>query len=79
MPEEIEDLPPSCKLVLKVLEYQGELSQTELAEETYLPRRTVRYATRRLMQRRLIDSRNCIGDARSILYSVANEDSNRGG
>jgi len=42
----VRDLPPSAKLVAKVLDYNDTLTQSELAEETLLPPRTVRYAPR---------------------------------
>ena len=50
-PEDLEtlrELPPSTKLVAKVLEYDDSLTQSQLAEETLLPPRTVRYALTRL-------------------------------
>lgn len=34
--EGLRDCPPSAKLVAKVLEYDGPLTQQELAEETLL-------------------------------------------
>lgn len=47
---EIEELPPSAKLVYKVLEHEGALTQRALAEETRLPQRTVREAVDRLRE-----------------------------
>ena len=42
--EELSDLPPSAKLVYKVLEYNGPMTQKDIVEESMLSARTVRYA-----------------------------------
>jgi len=73
--ETIRELPPSAKLVAKVLEYDGTLTQTELAEETLLPPRTVRYALNRLEDRDLVDSRFSFADARKRIYALDLDDS----
>ncbi|MGC9103843.1 MAG: sugar kinase [Candidatus Methanodesulfokora sp.] len=52
--EEILKLPPSAKLILKVIEYEGPLSRKEIVERTLLPERTVRYAISQLLRRGLI-------------------------
>jgi len=69
--EALRDLPPSAKLVLKVLEYNDALTQNQIAEETLLPPRTVRYALTRLEDVGAIDSRFSFSDARKRLYSLA--------
>ncbi|WP_277553511.1 helix-turn-helix domain-containing protein [Halobaculum limi] len=66
----VRDLPPSAKLVAKVLEYEDTLSQSELAEETLLPSRTVRYALSRLEEADVVESRFSFTDARKRLYSL---------
>ncbi|MEF8781442.1 MAG: helix-turn-helix domain-containing protein [Haloferacaceae archaeon] len=66
----VRDLPPSAKLVAKVLDYHGTLTQSELAEETLLPPRTVRYALSRLEEEGVVDSRFSFSDARKRLYSL---------
>ena len=66
----VRDLPPSAKLVAKVLEYNDTLTQSELAEETLLPPRTVRYALSRLEDADVVDSRFSFCDARKRLYSL---------
>jgi DNA-binding MarR family transcriptional regulator len=68
--EALEDLPPSAKLVAKVLEYNETLSQSELAEETLLPDRTVRYALTRLEEHDVVESRFSFSDARKRLYTL---------
>jgi len=69
--EALRDLPPSAKLVAKVLEYNGTLSQTAIAEETLLPTRTVRYALGRLEEHDVVESRYSFSDARKRLYTLA--------
>jgi DNA-binding MarR family transcriptional regulator len=69
--EAIRDLPPSAKLVAKVLEYDGTLTQSQLAEETMLPPRTVRYALTRLEEQGVVESRFSFSDARKRLYSLS--------
>lgn len=69
--EPVRDLPPSAKLVAKVLDYNDTLTQSELAEETLLPPRTVRYALSRLEDEEVVDSRFSFADARKRLYSLS--------
>lgn len=67
------DCPPSAKLVAKVLEYDGPLTQQELAEETLLPTRTVRYAVSQLDEIGVVQSRFSFTDARKRVYSLRTE------
>ena len=69
----VRDLPPSAKLVAKVLEYNGTLTQSQLADETLLPPRTVRYALSRLEEVDVVDSRFSFADARKRVYTLAVE------
>ncbi len=68
--EALKELPPSAKLVAKALEYRGSLTQSELAEETLLPSRTVRYALTRLDEAGVVESRFSFTDARKRIYSL---------
>jgi len=68
--ESVRDLPPSAKLVAKVLDYNDTLTQSQLAEETLLPPRTVRYALTRLEDEEAVESRFSFSDARKRLYSL---------
>ncbi|WP_247728352.1 MarR family transcriptional regulator [Halovivax limisalsi] len=68
--DDVRDLPPSAKLVAKVLEYNDTLSQQQLAEETLLPARTVRYAISRLDDADVIESRFSFTDARKRVYRL---------
>ena len=69
--ERLRDLPPSAKLVAKVLEGSDPLSQGQLAEESLLPDRTVRYALNRLDDVGLVDARHSFRDARKQVYFLA--------
>ncbi|MFC7073314.1 MarR family transcriptional regulator [Halovenus rubra] len=69
--ESLTELPPSAKLVAKVLEYNDTLTQSQLAEETLLPARTVRYALTRLEDADVIESRFSFVDARKRVYTLA--------
>lgn len=66
--ERLRELPPSAKLVAKVLESDAPLSQGRLAEESLLPDRTVRYALNRLEESDLVESRYSFQDARKQVY-----------
>ncbi|MFB6108629.1 MAG: winged helix-turn-helix domain-containing protein [Haloplanus sp.] len=66
--ERLSDLPPSAKLVAKVLESDAPLSQGQLAEESLLPDRTVRYALNRLEESDIVGSRYSFKDARKQVY-----------
>jgi len=66
----VRELPPSAKLVAKVLDYNETLTQSELADETLLPPRTVRYALNRLEDAGVVDSRFSFSDARKRIYSL---------
>lgn len=66
----LHDLPPSAKLVYKVLEYDGPLTQKQLVDETMLAPRTVRYALERLDEADAVDERVYVADARQTLYRV---------
>ncbi|QRV15751.1 MarR family transcriptional regulator [Haloterrigena salifodinae] len=66
--DRLRDLPPSAKLVAKVLETDSPLSQGQLAEESLLPDRTVRYALNRLEDVGLVGSRYSFRDARKQVY-----------
>jgi len=69
--EQLRELPPSAKLVAKVLETEAPLSQGQLVEESLLPDRTVRYALNRLDDADLVDSRYSLTDARKQVYFLA--------
>jgi len=70
--ERLRELPPSAKLIAKVLETDAPLSQGQLAEESLLPDRTVRYALNRLEEVGLVGSRYSFRDARKQVYFLHN-------
>ncbi|ELY67124.1 helix-turn-helix domain-containing protein [Natrinema versiforme] len=67
----LAELPPSAKLVYKVLEYEAPLTQEGIAAESRLCPRTVRYALGKLADRDLVTSRVCLEDARQSKYRIA--------
>ena len=67
----LESLPPSAKLVYKTLEYEGPLTQGQLADQSLLPARTVRYALSTLEDEGVVDEELFIQDARKRLYSLS--------
>lgn len=69
--EELRELPPSAKLVAKVLAEDTPLSQGQLAEKSLLPERTVRYALNRLEESDLVESRYSFTDARKQVYYLS--------
>ncbi|AQL42349.1 ArsR family transcriptional regulator [Halorientalis sp. IM1011] len=71
--ETIADLPPSAKLVYKVLEYNGPLTQKGIVEESMLSARTVRYALERLEEVGAVDEDVYFADARQNLYEIVDD------
>jgi DNA-binding MarR family transcriptional regulator len=64
------NLPPSAKLVFKVLEYSGPLTQKGIVEESMLSARTVRYALERLEDIDIVNEDVYFADARQNLYKL---------
>lgn len=62
------DLPPSAKLVLKVLEHEGMLTQKQISLESRLPQRTVRHALGQLEDHGIVRSEKSFMDARQRHY-----------
>ena len=71
--DELGDLPPSAKLVYKVLEYNGPLTQKGIVEESMLSARTVRYALERLDDIGVVEEDVYFADARQNLYEITDE------
>ena len=69
-PTNICDLPPSAKLVLKVLEYSGSHTQKEIVQRSRLSSRTVRSALERLTDVGAVEEEVYIPDARQRLYRL---------
>lgn len=69
----VSELPPSAKLVYKTLEYEGGMTQGELASATMLPSRTVRDAVSRLEDAGVLEEQVFIPDARKSTYRLVEE------
>jgi len=72
--QSIQDAPPSAKLVYKVLEYNGGLTQKDIVEKSMLSQRTVRDALSRLDELGVVTEEVYIPDARQNLYTLAVSD-----
>jgi len=68
--EALTDLPPSAKLVYKVLEYNGAMTQKSIVEESMLSARTFRYALERLEDIEIVSEDVYFADARQNLYEL---------
>ena len=69
--EELLSMPPSSKLILKTLEYEGALTQKDLVNKTLLPGRTVRLALSNLLKKGYIKKKVSIRDARQKIYEIS--------
>jgi NAD+ kinase len=72
--EDLLNMPPSSKLLLKTLQYEGSMTQRELATKTLLPDRTVRLALRHLLDKGYVKKKISIRDARQKIYEIAKID-----
>ncbi len=61
-------LSPATKLVLKVLQLNGWMTQEEIINETYLPPRTVKYAIKNLREDHRLQERLDPDDLRRKYY-----------
>jgi len=66
--EELLRIPPSAKLIIKILEYEGPLTYRDLVRRTMMPERTIRHALSVLISRRLVAKKPLLRDARQKLY-----------
>ncbi len=69
--EELLSMPPSSKLLLKTLEYEGALTQKDLTNKTLLPARTVRLALSHLLKKGYVKKKVSIRDARQKIYEIS--------
>ena len=67
--ERLVDLPPSAKLVYKVLEEDAPLTQRQIRERALLPARTTRDALTKLKDEEIVEERMYVPDARKRLYA----------
>lgn len=72
--EDLLNMPPSSKLLLKTLQYEGTMGQRDLAKKTLLPDRTVRLALRHLLDKGYVKKKISIRDARQKIYEISKID-----
>ena len=68
--EDMLKMPPSAKLILKTLEYEGALSQKDLASRTLLPDRTIRLSLSHLIDGGYVKKKTSLRDARQRIYEL---------
>ncbi|MGI0037381.1 MAG: NAD(+)/NADH kinase [Nitrososphaera sp.] len=68
--EDMLKMPPSAKLILKTLEYEGALSQKDLASRTMLPERTIRLSLSHLLGQGYVKKKTSLRDARQRIYEL---------
>jgi DNA-binding MarR family transcriptional regulator len=61
-------LPPSSKIVLRILGREGAMTHKDLVKKTHCSPRTVRYALRKLKERKLLIEKMNMQDMRQIIY-----------
>ena len=66
--ETLVELPPSAKLVYKVLEIESPLLQSDIRERSRLSKRTTRHAISILREQDLVEEQVYIPDARKRTY-----------
>lgn len=64
-------MPPSSKLLLKTLEYEGTITHKELIRKTLLPSRTIRLALRQLLDKGYIKKKISNRDSRQKIYEIS--------
>ena len=72
--EDLFNMPPSSKLLLKTLEYEGPMTQKELVSKTLLPDRTVRLAMSHLLEKGYAKRKVSIRDSRQKIYEITKLD-----
>ena len=68
--EKLRGLPASAKLVHRILQDEGRMTQKEIINNSLLPERTVRYALDFLMKKNLITNHPHFNDARQNVYNI---------
>lgn len=68
--EDMLKMPPSAKLIMKTLEYEGALSQKDLAARTMLPERTIRLSLSNLISQGYVKKKTSLRDARQRIYEL---------
>jgi DNA-binding MarR family transcriptional regulator len=63
-------LSPSSKFILYLLKQRGPLSQMEILRKTLLPKRTVAYALKKLLENNFIKKFKNISDKRVSIFEI---------
>ncbi len=66
----VDDAPPSAKFILKLLQYEGPLTQKDIINISSLQIRTVRHGIYYLKKKGLIEERKSLRDARLSIYKI---------
>jgi DNA-binding Lrp family transcriptional regulator len=61
-------LPPSSKTVLRILSKEGAMTHKEIVKKSHCSPRTVRYALRKLKEKKLLIEKMNMQDMRQIIY-----------
>ena len=72
IPLKLQDLPKSAQETWKILASNGPMKPRDIANETELSGRTVRYALNKLVNAKLVAKVPDLHDLRSHYYRVAN-------
>ena len=72
--EDLFNMPPSSKLLLKILEYEGSMTHKELISKTLLPDRTIRLAMSHLLEKGYVKRKISIRDSRQKIYEISKLD-----
>ena len=64
----MDQLPPSSKIILRILGTEGAMTHKEIVKKTHCHPRTVRYALRKLKERKLLIEKMNMQDMRQIIY-----------
>jgi len=62
------ELTPTAKLICKLLEFNGNLTQSDLIGETQLPGRTLRRSLESLSEKGFVTQKTSVGDKRKKIY-----------
>jgi DNA-binding MarR family transcriptional regulator len=61
-------LPPSSKIVLEILGTEGEMTHKDIVNKLHCSPRTVRYALKKLKEKKLLIEKMNMQDMRQIIY-----------
>jgi DNA-binding MarR family transcriptional regulator len=66
--KEMNPLPPSSKLVLEILWTEGAMTHKDIVKKTRCSPRTIRYALKKLKEKKLLIEKMNMQDMRQIIY-----------